>query len=84
MRINNLSFYDREGDKLIDASIEVQYCFDSKRTMIIEAPSVLIRGVRLACRELGAFSFINEYSTIRNIEKIGRYFTVGPNAYVDL
>ena len=77
-------FYDREGNKMLFIEPNVDIGFGSKNDIEFEAPIIIIHNSRIDVRKIGAYTFINENCTVRNVQSIGRYCSIAPNCYIGL
>ena len=81
----NVSCKDSQGRTgiIVGNSVNEIGAFNSKRITEIESP-ITLRGGKFDIGKIGAFSFINENVTIRNVQEIGRYVQIGLNVIIGM
>ena len=70
------------GITVSSGQIEINYARENSFESKIEAPVRLVGGSVFDVKEMGAFCFVNINSTIRRVEKIGRFVMVGPDVFI--
>ncbi len=85
MRLNDSIILDSGGKRLFSIANNVDFGFGNpKSEMVIESPAIIINNSRIDCGFIGAYCFINENVTIRHTERIGRFSSIAPDAYIGL
>lgn len=82
MKINaSFSFPTEQGQGITLTGEDSELCFASEEDCRVEAPVRICSGVRLDARQIGAFSFFNQNSTLRFVERIGRFGLFAPEIF---
>lgn len=81
---NTNIFFDSNGCRMLLIGKGVNIPVFNTNDVEIESPCVIISGSRIDSQRIGAFTFINENTFIRNTESIGRYCSIAPDVYVGL
>ena len=82
---SDIAFVDEKGNKKCDIRKEIDWGFGSSiKSVRIESPVFLCAGCRMGVSEIGAFTFINERNTLRNVKCIGRYSSIAPECTIGL
>lgn len=70
------------GITVSSGQIDINYARGNDFESKIEAPVRLLGGSFFDVKEMGAFCFVNLNSTIRRVEKMGRFVMMGPEVFI--
>lgn len=79
MLINSNFYFPTEyGQGITLTGEDTDICYASGEDCVLEAPVRFCSGVKIDARQIGAFSFFNQNSSLRFIESVGRFALFAP------